>query len=82
MNKGLYAWYTYVSNNGGIMEITKESLVENLKKHFMKELTDNLAQANLDEEEVQANIVLSKKRIQADADNITELVFDAMKSDE
>ena len=59
------------------LNITKEELVENLKKFFSGEFIKSLDELNLDEEEKQANIVLSRKKIQEDAENIANLVFNA-----
>jgi hypothetical protein len=55
--------------------ITKEQLVENLKTYFNQDLVTSLSGVNLDEDELQANIVLSRKRIEADAARISDLVF-------
>jgi hypothetical protein len=59
------------------MEITttKEELVQNLVKHFTADLSSNLDNSDLDEEEKNANMVLSRKRIAADAEGIAEVVF-------
>jgi hypothetical protein len=57
--------------------ITQSELVENLKTYFSNEFTESLAATELDEDEKQANVVLSKKRILKDAENIAELVFKA-----
>jgi hypothetical protein len=57
------------------MEINKEQLTENLKKHFFDQLMANLEQTDLDEEEKAANVVLAKKKIICDAEGIADLVF-------
>lgn len=57
------------------MEINKEELSENLKKYFMQQLLDSLAETDLDDEEKAANVVLAKKKITNDAIGIADLVF-------
>ena len=67
-------WYTEYMDK---LTITKEELIENLKKFFSGEFIKSLDELNLDEEERQANIVLSRKKIQTDAENLANLVFNA-----
>lgn len=57
--------------------MTKELLVEKLINFFNEDLLTNLNNADMDEEEKNANIVLSRKRIATDAENISDLVFKA-----
>jgi len=59
------------------MEITttKEELVQNLTKYFTTDLSNNLDKAGLDQDEKDANMVLSRKKINADAENIAAVVF-------
>jgi hypothetical protein len=59
------------------MEITttKEELVQNLTKYFTTDLSDNLDKSGLDQEEKDANLVLSRKKIAADAEGIASVVF-------
>ncbi len=57
--------------------ITKEELIDNLKTLFSNEFKDSLEETDLDEDEKNANVVLSKKRIAQDAENIANVVFKA-----
>ena len=60
-----------------IMEITttKELLVENLVKYFNADFLKSLEEVDLDQDEKDANIILSRKRIKADAEGIASVVF-------
>jgi hypothetical protein len=59
------------------MEITttEEVLVQNLIKYFTTDLSNNLDKSGLDQEEKDANLVLSRKKIAADAEGIASVVF-------
>ena len=59
------------------MEITttEEVLVKNLVKYFTTDLSENLDKSGLDQEEKDANLVLSRKKIVADAEGIASVVF-------
>jgi len=59
------------------MEITttKELLVENIIKYFNADLMIKLEETDLDQDEKDANVVLSKKKILSDANNIADIVF-------
>ena len=59
------------------MEITttKELLVENIIKYFNADLMVKLEETDLDQDEKDANVVLSKKKIISDANNIADIVF-------
>ena len=59
------------------MEITttQEVLVKNLVKYFTTDLSENLDKSGLDKEEKDANLVLSRKKIAADAEGIASVVF-------
>ena len=59
------------------MEITttEEVLVKNLIKYFTTDLSENLDKSGLDQEEKDANLVLSRKKIAADAEGIASVVF-------
>jgi hypothetical protein len=59
------------------MEITttEEVLVQNLVKYFTTDLSNNLDKSGLDQEEKDANLVISRKRIAADAEGIASVVF-------
>lgn len=63
------------------IKISKEELVENLKQHFTKEFIDSLEKTDLDQDEKDANIVLSRRKIIADAENIADLVFKVYNKD-
>jgi hypothetical protein len=59
------------------MEITttKELLIENLTKYFIADLSNKLQESDLDQDEKDANIILSRKKIKADAEGIATVVF-------
>jgi hypothetical protein len=59
------------------MEITttKEELVQNLTKYFTTDLSNNLDKAGLDQDEKNANMVLSRKKIAADAEGLATVIF-------
>ena len=59
------------------MEITttEEVLVKNLIKYFTTDLSENLDKSGLDQEEKDANLVISRKRIAADAEGIASVDF-------
>ena len=59
------------------MEITttEDLLVKNLVKYFTTDLSENLDKSGLDQEEKDANLVLSRKKIAADAEGIASVVF-------
>ena len=59
------------------MEITttKELLVENLVKYFNSDFLKSLEEADLDQDEKDANIILSRKKIKADAEGLATVVF-------
>jgi hypothetical protein len=65
----------------GYMEITttqeelKEKIVAFLNKDFLK----SLEETDLDQDEKDANVVLSKKKILADAEQISNIVFRAFE---
>ena len=63
------------------MEITttKENLIEKLVQSLNNNLLANLANSDLDEDEKQANIVLARKSILNDAQNISDVVFKAFE---
>jgi hypothetical protein len=60
-----------------IMEITttKELLVENLIKYFNADFLKSLEEVELDQDEKDANIILSRKKIKADAEGLATIVF-------
>ena len=55
--------------------ITEEVLVKNLIKYFTTDLLNNLDKSGLDQEEKDANLVLSRKKIAADAQGVASMVF-------
>jgi hypothetical protein len=59
------------------MEITttKELLVESLIKYFNSDFLKSLEEADLDQDEKEANIILSRKKIKADAEGLATVVF-------
>jgi len=59
------------------MEITttKELLVENLIKYFNADFLKSLEEVDLDEDEKEANVILSRKKIKADAQGLANIVF-------
>jgi hypothetical protein len=54
---------------------TKELLIENLTKYFIADLSNKLQESDLDQDEKDANIILSRKKIKADAEGIATVVF-------
>ena len=64
-----------------IMEITttKELLVENLIKYFNADFLKSLEEVDLDEDEKEANVILSRKKIKADAQGLANIVFKAFE---
>lgn len=63
------------------MEITttKELLIENLTKYFKADFLKTLEGTDLDQDEKDANVILSKKRTIADSENIADIVFKAFE---
>jgi hypothetical protein len=59
------------------MEITtnKETLVENLINQMTSNVISGLSGKDLDQEEIDATLVLNKKKIANDANVIADLVF-------
>jgi len=55
--------------------ITEDVLVKNLTKYFTTDLLNNLDKSGLDQEEKDANLVLSRKKIAADAQGVASMVF-------
>lgn len=62
--------------------ITKESLVSNLVDLYTKNLIDSCNDNGLDDEEKNAYLVLHRKRINQDAENIADLIFKAYEDSE
>jgi hypothetical protein len=65
------------------MEITttRENLVENLIKQMTSNVISGLSGKDLDQEEIDATVVLNKKKIDNDANIIADLVFTSLKTD-
>lgn len=61
------------------MEIVtnKENMINILIKYLSEDFLKNLETVDLDQDEKDANVVLSRKRIKSDAENIATLVFKA-----
>ena len=59
------------------MEITttKELLVEKLNKYFSEDFLKSLEETELDQDEKEANLVLSRKKILADAEGLATVIF-------
>ena len=57
--------------------VKRDELNTKLVEMLTSSLLANASQQNLDQEEVNAHLVLNRKKIQADADQITNLVFSA-----
>lgn len=55
--------------------VKKDELNAKLVELFTNNLRSNAVAQNLDEEEINAHLVLNKKKILQDAANITNLVF-------
>jgi hypothetical protein len=55
--------------------ITKETLKENLIKYFTEDCIRSLEVSDFDQEERDATLVLSRKRIDADSQTIVDLVY-------
>lgn len=68
----LYVW-------GNIMEITttQENLVEKLSAKILKNVEAEVATRDLNDEEKAANVILAKRKIEADSVAIANLVFAA-----
>jgi hypothetical protein len=66
------------------MEITttRENLVENLIKQMTSNVISGLSGKDLDQEEIDATLVLNKKKIDNDANVIADLVFTSLKTDQ
>jgi hypothetical protein len=61
------------------MEVTikKDELVGNLKMYFTNDLIKNLKNIqDISQEEIDANLVLAQRKINDDAETITNLVFE------
>ena len=64
----------------GYMTITidnKETLANKIEAFFLEDLLNSLKHEDLTQEEKDANVVLAKRRMQADASNITDLIYKA-----
>jgi hypothetical protein len=55
----------------------KEDLAEKIQGYLLKDFVNSLQALELDEEEKQANIVLSRKKMRVDSENIAELIYKA-----
>jgi|LakMenEpi03Aug12_release.lakeMendotaPanAssembly.Ray.scaffolds.fasta_scaffold2355106_2 hypothetical protein len=61
------------------MEITttKEELKQKLESYFLEDFIKTLESAELDEDEKEANLVLSKKKRKSDAQGLADMIFKA-----
>ena len=61
------------------MEITttKEELRQKLESYFLEDFIKTLESAELDEDEKEANLVLSKKKRKTDAQGLADMIFKA-----
>ena len=61
------------------MEITttKEELKQKLESYFLEDFIKTLESTELDEEEKEANLVLSKKKRKTDAEGLSDMIFKA-----
>jgi UDP-N-acetylglucosamine enolpyruvyl transferase len=72
LDKHLYIGYN------GYMTITidsKETLIEKTKAYLLEDFLKSLEDTDLDQEEKDANVVLARKKMQADATNIATLIY-------
>lgn len=62
-----------------IMEITttKEELKQKLESYFLEDFIKTLESTELDEDEKEANLVLSKKKRKTDAEGLADMIFKA-----
>ena len=56
---------------------SKESLVEKIQGYLLEDFKKSLELTDLDEDEKQANLVLSRKKMLLDSENISNLVYTA-----
>lgn len=61
------------------MEITttKEELKQKLESYFLEDFIKTLESTELDEDEKEANLVLSKKKRKTDAEGLADMIFKA-----
>ena len=61
------------------MEITttKEELKQKLESYFLEDFIKTLESTELDEDEKEANLVLSKKKRKTDAQGLADMIFKA-----
>lgn len=59
------------------LSINKEELNTKLVELFTNNLLMNASQQNLDQEEISAHLILNKKKIAQDAQNVVNIVFAA-----
>lgn len=53
----------------------KETLVEKVHAYLLEDFLKSLEETDLSQEEKDANVVLAKRKMQADADNIAALIY-------
>jgi hypothetical protein len=54
---------------------SKETLIEKTKAYLLEDFLKSLEDTDLDQEEKDANVVLARKKMQADATNIATLIY-------
>jgi hypothetical protein len=54
---------------------SKEALVEKIRGYLLEDFKTSLESLELDEDEKQANIILARKKMLADSENIAGLVY-------
>jgi hypothetical protein len=60
---------------------SKEALVEKIQGYLLEDFKKSLELTDLDEDEKQANLVLSRKKMILDSENISNLVYKAYGSE-
>lgn len=56
---------------------SKETLVKKIQGYLLEDFKKSLESLELDEDEKQANIVLSRKKMLLDSENIANLIYKA-----
>ena len=56
---------------------TKEELKQKLESYFLEDFIKTLESTELDEDEKEANLVLSKKKRKTDAQGLADMIFKA-----
>jgi hypothetical protein len=56
---------------------TKEELKQKLESYFLEDFIKTLESTELDEDEKEANLVLSKKKRKTDSEGLADMIFKA-----